>query len=80
MHKFYITVGHLTETFRSGSDYGPGETREHWTLVGLEKLIRLGLWRRELNKRGNPGYLSWGTLRSTANGLTDSECRKRRVH
>ncbi len=53
MHKFYITVGHLTETFRSGSDYGPGETREHWTLAGLEKLIRLGLWRRELDKRGN---------------------------
>ncbi len=53
MHKFYITVGHLTETFRSESDYGPGETREHWTLAGLEKLIRLGLWHRELDKRGN---------------------------
>ncbi len=44
MHKFYITVGHLTETFRSESDYGPGETREHWTLAG---------WHRELDKRGN---------------------------
>lgn len=49
MHEFSITGRGRTETFRIGNDYGPGELRHHWTLSGLEKLIRLGLWKRELD-------------------------------
>jgi hypothetical protein len=52
MHEFQITAKGRTETFRIGDDYGPGEIRQHWTLSGLEKLIRLGLWKREIDKRG----------------------------
>jgi hypothetical protein len=51
MHEFQITAKGRTETFRIGNDYGPGEVRHHWTLSGLEKLIRLGLWKRELDKQ-----------------------------
>ncbi len=53
MYQFRITSKNRTETFRFGNDYGPGEVRQHWTLSGLEKLIRLGLWKRELDSRGN---------------------------
>jgi hypothetical protein len=52
MDEFQITAKGRTETFRIGNDYGPGEIRQHWTLSGLEKLIRLGLWKREIGKRG----------------------------
>jgi hypothetical protein len=52
MDEFQITAKGRTETFRIGNDYGPGEIRQHWTLSGLEKLIRLGLWKREIDKRG----------------------------
>lgn len=51
MNEFQITAKGRTETFRIGNDYGPGEVRQHWTLSGLEKLIRLGLWQRELDQR-----------------------------
>ncbi len=53
MHQFRITAANRTETFREGNDYAPGETRQHWTLSGLEKLIKLHLWKREIDKRGN---------------------------
>jgi hypothetical protein len=52
MDEFRITGRGRTETFRLGNDYGPGEVRQHWTLSGLEKLIRLGLWKRELDGGG----------------------------
>ncbi len=53
MQEFRITAASGTETFREGNDYASGETRQHWTLSGLEKLINLGLWKREIDKRGN---------------------------
>lgn len=53
MREFVITVGRVTRTFSEGIDFGPGESRQHWTLSGLQKLIELGLWRREIDKRGN---------------------------
>ncbi len=53
MHEFNIRVGERAETFRIERDYAPGDTRQHWTLAGLEKLIRLQLWKRELDRGGN---------------------------
>jgi hypothetical protein len=52
MDVFRITGRGRTETFRLGNDYGPGEVRQHWTLAGVEKLIRLGLWKREFDRAG----------------------------
>ena len=53
MHAFKITTEAATETFSPGADFADGETRSHWTLSGLEKLIRLKLWERRLDRRGN---------------------------
>jgi hypothetical protein len=39
--------------FRFGPDFTGGETRLCWTAQGLEKLIEIGLWQREFDKRGN---------------------------
>lgn len=52
MHAFKITTDTATETFSPGADFADGETRSHWTLSGLEKLVRLGLWQRRLDRRG----------------------------
>ena len=52
MHAFKITIGTASETFSPGVDFAEGETRRHWTLAGLEKLIRLGVWERRLDRRG----------------------------
>jgi hypothetical protein len=52
MYEFRLTGRGRTETFRLGNDYGPGDVRQHWTLAGLEKLIRLGLWKREFDRSG----------------------------
>jgi len=53
MHAFKITTEAATETFRPGADFSDGDTRSHWTLSGLEKLIRLKLWERRLDRRGS---------------------------
>ena len=53
MRKFTITVGRSTATFRFGDDFTDGENRFCWTLQGLDKLIGLGLWKREFDRRGN---------------------------
>ena len=52
MDCFSIAGNDRIETFRLGDDYGEGHDRLHWTLRGIEKLIRLGLWRREYDMRG----------------------------
>jgi hypothetical protein len=52
MDCFSIAGNDRIERFRLGDDYGEGHDRLHWTLRGIEKLIRLGLWRREYDMRG----------------------------
>ena len=52
MDSFSISHIEGIETFRFGEDYCDGHERLHWTLRGIEKLIRLGLWRREYDLRG----------------------------
>ena len=53
MRAFKITIGGTTATFRPGKEFSDGEERAHWTLDGLEKLIQLGVWERQLDRRGN---------------------------
>ena len=52
MNCFSVAHNGRIETFRFGEDYEDGHERLHWTLPGIEKLIRLGLWRREYDLRG----------------------------
>ena len=53
MHPFRITIDGKTETFAADTDFADGEHRQHWTLAGLDKLIKLGLWERRLDRRGS---------------------------
>jgi hypothetical protein len=53
MDSFALAARGQTQTFRLDVDYAEGETRFHWTLAGLEKLISLGLWARQFDKKGN---------------------------
>ena len=46
-------TGYDAAVFRFGLDFTEGEQRLCWTRSGLEKLIELGLWRREFDARGN---------------------------
>ena len=46
-------IGNQAAIFRFGIDFCQGEQRLCWTKAGLDKLIELGLWRRELDARGN---------------------------
>jgi hypothetical protein len=52
MDPFTLSLGGQSETFRPAEDFSEGHDRLHWTLAGIEKLIRLGLWRREYDMRG----------------------------
>ena len=52
MIPFSISVGGKVETFRPIEDFTDGHERLHWTLGGIEKLIKMGLWRREYDLRG----------------------------
>jgi hypothetical protein len=52
MIPFVISVGGKVETFRPNEDFNEGHERLHWSLEGIEKLIRLGLWHREYDLRG----------------------------
>lgn len=52
MDAFTLTVRGISQTFTHGIDFTDGDTRQHWTLSGLEKLIALGLWKRQLDRRG----------------------------
>jgi hypothetical protein len=50
---FTITFGRRKATFCLGIDFCEGENRLCWTLAGLDKLIGVGLWKREFDRRGN---------------------------
>ena len=52
MDIFTIANGGRSETFRTHVDFTEGYDRLHWTLSGIEKLINLGLWKREYTLRG----------------------------
>ena len=52
MDRFTIRVGTREETFRPTEDFAEGHDRLHWTLAGIEKLITLGVWKREYTLRG----------------------------
>ena len=52
MNLFTIKVGARKETFRPNEDFAEGHDRLHWTLAGIEKLIVLGIWKREYTLRG----------------------------
>jgi hypothetical protein len=52
MNSFTLSLGGQSETFRPAEDFSDGHDRLHWTLSGIEKLIRLGVWRREYDLRG----------------------------
>ncbi len=53
MHDFTVTLGRRKANFTFGTDFSEGENRLCWTLAGLDKLIALGLWRREFDRHGN---------------------------
>ena len=53
MDFFSIDKNDRIETFRMGDDYAEGHERLHWTLRGIEKIIRLGLWAREFRPDGS---------------------------
>jgi hypothetical protein len=53
MHDFVLRTAKQTAVFRFGPDFTEGERRLCWTAKGIEKLIDLGLWQRELDARGN---------------------------
>ena len=50
---FRVTRNSFFATFFEGHDFTEGEDRLCWTLPGLNKMIGLGLWKRELDQRGN---------------------------
>ena len=52
MEQFTIKIGGREETFRPIEDFAEGHERSHWTLSGIEKLIRIGAWKREYTLRG----------------------------
>ena len=52
MNPFTLSLSGQSETFRPAEDFSEGHDRLHWTLAGIEKLIRLGVWRREYDLRG----------------------------
>jgi hypothetical protein len=52
MTPFTVSVGKMTETFWPIRDFAEGHDHFHWTLDGIEKLIRIGLWRRDYDLRG----------------------------
>ena len=53
MQDFVVRIAKRVAIFRFGPDFTEGESRLCWTAKGLEKLIEIGLWRREFDKRGN---------------------------
>jgi hypothetical protein len=53
MDCFSIAANGRVETFRRGEDYGEGHERLHWTFRGIEKIILLGLWKREFRPDGS---------------------------
>jgi hypothetical protein len=75
MNDFDVRIGKVTATFRINVDFDEGEDRLCWTLSGLEKLIGLGLWRREFDKRGNllskPMSVETAMLLSNRTGVRD---------
>jgi len=52
MDRFTIRIGTREETFLPTEDFAEGHERLHWTLAGIEKLITLGVWKREYTLRG----------------------------
>ena len=52
MKPFTVSLGGQSETFRPAKDFSEGHDRLHWTLAGIDKLIRLGVWRREYDPHG----------------------------
>ena len=52
MKAFKITVGSVSASFAPGKEFSEGDERAHWTLEGLDKLILLGIWERQLDRRG----------------------------
>jgi hypothetical protein len=53
VHDFKLTNNSFFATFFEEHDFVEGEDRLCWTMAGLNKLIALGLWRREFDGRGN---------------------------
>jgi hypothetical protein len=53
MIPFTVSRSGKIETFLPAEDFSEGHDRVHWTLSGIEKLIKLGLWCREYDLRGN---------------------------
>jgi hypothetical protein len=53
MGDFEFCVGEQKSTFRYGIDFVQGNNRFCWTPAGIDKLLAVGLWRREFDQRGN---------------------------
>jgi hypothetical protein len=53
MQDFKLSNNSFFATFFEDHDFAEGEDRLCWTMVGLNKLIALGLWRREFDGPGN---------------------------
>jgi hypothetical protein len=53
MGDFEFSVGEQKLTFRYGIDFVEGNNRFCWTPAGIDKLLAVGLWRREFDGRGN---------------------------
>jgi len=53
VHDFKVSNNSFFTTFFAEHDFVEGEDRLCWTMAGLNKLIALGLWKREFDSRGN---------------------------
>jgi hypothetical protein len=53
MHDFSLNLDKRTATFQFELDFTEGVDRLCWTPTGIEKLIKLGLWKRQFDRRGN---------------------------
>jgi hypothetical protein len=50
MHDFSLNLDKGTATFQFELDFTDGVDRLCWTPIGIEKLIKLGLWKRQFDR------------------------------
>ena len=53
MRDFVIRTNKHTAVFRLGTEFTEGDNRLCWTAIGLEKMIDLGLWDKDIDARDN---------------------------
>jgi hypothetical protein len=53
MRNFQIRTEKHTAVFRLGAEFTEANGRLCWTEIGLEKMMHLGLWQREVDATGD---------------------------